>query len=260
MKKITEKIVVWTTGWIGPVVFLVLVLLAIAAIAVVAVIVNFKDVRMILVPAESIRAALITAIPAIALFLAAYIQLRRNARNQRVAFVSQYVSRIFTDQELSDTFHYLIYTYSNDRFCRVKMKLKDDGITRESCHGHETTHEAMYASLYSLQDGRKKGFRFYHPDFFQRSVEEKRLDSLLGYFNIIAYYVRKGLLDRKDIDGSIGYHLTVMGTRDVIAEYMKIIEEEWNKEGRYARQFGMGQPFRDLKWLLDELRKRRRSS
>lgn len=111
----------------------------------------------------------------------------------------------------------------------------------------------MYQCLETLQDGRKEGFRFYHPDIFQGSVEEKRLDSLLGYFSIIACYcVKEELLSIDDINGSIGYHLTVMDARTVVKEYMTVIEDGWEKEG-YADKFGMDPPFHYLKILLEEL-------
>lgn len=198
---------------------------------------------------NSIGGALIVAIPTIALFMAASVQLRKNSEHQRAAFLSQYISKIFTNKEFSDTFHYLVYTYEDEYFCRVKMKLKDDGITVES--GQKMMFQCLDALPF--QDGREEGFRFYHPGMFQGSTEERRLDSLLGYFNIIAYYYKKEkLLSMNDINGSIGYHLTVIGEKAVIAEYMSIMEEGW-KKGEYAEKFGMQEPFRDLKDLLRDL-------
>ena len=204
---------------------------------------------MMIETSHSIGAALIVAIPTIALFIAAHVQLQKNREYQRAAFLGEYVSRIFTDKEFSDTFHYLIYTYNDHCFCKVKIKLKDDGITRDS------GQKAMYQCLESLpiQDGREEGFRFYHPDVFQGSAEEKRLDSLLGYFNIVAYYYKKEkLLSIDDINGSIGYHLAVMSARTIVSEYMNIIEADWEKGG-YAKKFGIQEPFRDLKVLLRDL-------
>ena len=232
-------------------VFVVHIPILLAAAFVLAIIGSYIVDIVGITDSETMNVIIVTT-PAIALFLAAYVQLQWHHESQRTAFLSQYASKIFMDEDLSNTFHYLVYTYINDRFTEVEMKLEEDGIARES--GHET----MYRSLDSLQDGREKGFRFYHPDFFQGSIEEKRLDSLLGYFNIIAYYVRNGLLNWKDINGSIGYHLMVMRRRDVIRKYMEIIERDWHKgDPSYADLYGMGQPFHDLHELLKELGLRR---
>lgn len=204
----------------------------------------------------SIGAALIVAIPTVALFVAAHVQLRKNHEYQRAAFLGEYVSKIFTNKEFSDTFHYLIYTYSDDLFCRVKVKLEDDGIIKDGEVIGASDHKTMYRCLGSLplQGGREEGLRLYHPIMFQGSAEERRLDSLLGYLNIVAYYYKKKekLLSIDDIDGSIGYHLTVMGTRTVIAEYMDFMKNGWKKKG-YAEKFGMQQPFHYLKMLLEDL-------
>ena len=197
-------------------------------------------------------AASFVAIPTVALFVAASVQLRKNHEYQRATFLGEHVSKIFTNKEFSDTFHYLIYTYSDDLFCRVKIKLKDDGIVGAS------DQKTMYQCLDSLpfQDGREEGLRLYHPEMFQGSAEERRLDSLFGYLNIVAYYYKKEkLLSIDDIDQSIGYHLSVMGTRTVIDEYMKFIENSW-KTGGYAEKFGMQQPFHYLKMLLEDLERK----
>lgn len=190
-------------------------------------------------------------IPALALAFIAYVKIKQNSEYRRAAFLAEYVSKIFTDKELSDTFHNLIYTYRNKKFDEIRDELKRNQITSKS------GQEAMYQCLEPLQERRKKGWRLYHPGVFQGSVEEKRLDSLLGYFNIIAYYyVEEKLLSIKDIDGSVGYHLTVMSARTVIKKYMNLIENEWETEG-YAKNYGTKPPFHYLKKMLDELDQRR---
>lgn len=198
--------------------------------------------------------SLITAIATIALVVTAYSQLRRNHENQRGAFLSQYVSKIFTDKELSDTFHYLVYTYDDEMFCKVKVRLNEEKLPKGS------GQKEMYQCLDPLQDGRGEGFRFYHPAMFLGSAEEKRLDSLLGYFNIIAYYCdeeKQKILSPDDINGSVGYHLTVMLRRNVIQEYMKLIREDWKRDGRHAERFGMEQPFHHLRNLFNYLELKR---
>ena len=140
-------------------------------------------------------------------------------------------------------------------FCRVKLQLEDQ--LKEGKVSGKSRQKEMYQCLECLQDGREEGRRFYHPAMFQGSVEEKRLDSLLGYFNIIAYYYNKEkFLSIDDINGSIGYHLAVMGARTVVKEYLNHIEETWEKGG-YAKKFGMLQPYHHLKELLDKLAEER---
>lgn len=118
----------------------------------------------------------------------------------------------------------------------------------------------MYTYLANLQDGRKEGSRLYHPEKFQGSEEEKRLDSLLGYFNIVAYYYNRKVLSLNDINGSIGYYLMVMASRRVIKEYMNLIVASWEKHEQkqgYAKAYGIEQPLLDLKRLLDDLQRER---
>ena len=197
-----------------------------------------------------VGAALVSAILTIALILVASVQLEKNRESQRAAFLGGYVSNIFTNKEFADSFHYLIYTYDKKKFCRVKLKLEKNGITSKS------SQEEMYRCLADMQGGREEGCRLYHPAIFQGSVEEKRLDSLLGYFNIIAYYWSKrggSLLSIDDIDGSIGYQLAVIGERPVVRAYLKQIKDRWEEEG-YAEKFGTLPPYHYLNKLLKKLR------
>lgn len=193
-------------------------------------------------------AAVIAALATVALVWVAGVQLRKNRESQRLAFLAEYVSKIFTDKDISDTYHYLVYTYTNSKFREVREKLKE--LNEEENTSAPDKHKKMYKCLECLQDGREEGLRFYHPGMFQGSVEEERLDSLLGYFNIIAYYYNENIVSIKDINGIIGYHITVIASRDVIKEYMNYIEANWTK---FEKRYGPQQPLHDLKTLLDKV-------
>lgn len=198
-------------------------------------------------------ATVVVALATICLVGVAYAQFGKSRESQRAAFLSEYISKIFTDKELSDTYHYLVYTYTDGTFVKVCEALNAKGNTEDPID-----HKKMYSCLEALQDGREEGLRFYHPEKFQGSVEEKRLDSLLGYFNIIAYYHNKKVLSLDDINGSIGYHLTVMASRNVIKAYLGLIDRSWKE--RYAQTYGLEQPLLDLKKLLKDVRRKRRTS
>ena len=71
--------------------------------------------------------------------------------------------------------------------------------------------------------------------------------------------MKEELLSIDDINGSIGYHLTVMDARPVVEEYMTVIEDGWKKEG-YADKFGMDPPFHYLNILLARLAQKREIS
>ena len=80
-----------------------------------------------------------------------------------------------------------------------------------------------------------------------------RLDTVLGYFNVIAYRYEKGLLRLDDISGSIGYWLLVMHERMVIDEYLKLQEAEWKKG---YQKFGDRPPLTSLRKLMDDVHKK----
>ena len=120
MNEATERSYSRTRGSV----FLVLAPIFGVMAIVAAIFMSHENTDKMIETSYSIGAALIMAIPAIALFLVANIQLRKNRESQRAAFLGEYVSKIFTDKELSDTYHYLVYTYREEKFCEVKMKVK----------------------------------------------------------------------------------------------------------------------------------------
>ena len=101
--------------------------------------------------------------------------------------------------------------------------------------------------------GREPGLRFYDPDFFQGSKEEQRLDAVLHYFDVLAYNYRKGLISLADISGVSGYHLAVIGSRDVVQYYLAQNKAYWDNLP-YKTRVGAEPPFVSLGVLLAELK------
>lgn len=202
----------------------------------------------------------ITAVGLVLAALAVYqgaLQLKNAQKSQYIAFVSDYVSKLFANEEFVNTFYYLIYTYSPEVFEEVESKL--EYLLNEERNTNRDLQEEMYQRLECLQSGRKAGDRFYHPRLFQGSVEEKRLDSLLGYFNFIAYayYNEKELIAQEDINGIIGYHLDVMVGSTVVREYFDYIDEVWEKQDTVTR-FVTHRPFHHLIELCREWEQKRK--
>lgn len=209
--------------------------------------------------------------------------------SQRRTFVSEHVSKTFTHEDLRDTYYYLVYLYPTAVFWRVEKEVKcllkrkeelleemfsirkelDDPKTKSNKRKEKKNElfnverdmaklgEDMFQCLESLQGCRGKGQRLYHPKLFQGSVEEKRLDSLLGYFNLIAYYYysKPQTLTIEDIEGSIGFHIVSACRNKAVAEYFAIIEDVWKKDReRLTSLYGEREPFHYLRKLNKELK------
>jgi hypothetical protein len=187
----------------------------------------------------------IAAFTATPLFVITLLELARNLRLQRAAFIKDYVSQFFINPQLYQTFHELIYTYPNSLFERVDKIRQDQKL--------DVCDKPVFQPFQELQGDRSIGARLYHPRLFQSSIEERRLDALLGYFDVIAYYYAKGFLRIEDIAGSVGYFLSVMGARNVISDYMKLNQEAWSSPD-YNRSMGATPPFAYLNRLLEDIK------
>ena len=195
----------------------------------------------------------VTAFTATPLLVLAILQLARTLREQRAAFVRDYVSQFFTKSELYQAFHDLIYTYSTAKYQQVDSLARQAGLLQDdgepvsvSCARGEFTF------CESVQDGRAAGERLYHPALFQGSPEERKLDSLLGYFNVLAFYYVRGFIRLEDIAGSIGYFLAVMNSRHCVKEYIRLAENVWRRR-EYRETMGATRPFVYLKRLLADV-------
>ncbi len=186
----------------------------------------------------------IVAFTATPLLVITLMELGRNLRLQRAAFIKDYVSQFFTNVELYQTFHELIYTYTNSVFEKVDGIRKDQKL--DNCE------KPVFAPFAEIQSDRQVGSRLYHPQLFQGSPEERKLDALLGYFDVIGFYYAKGYLRIEDIVGSVGYFLAVMKARQVVCYYLKINREAW-ADPEYNRTMGVTPPFAYLNRLLDDI-------
>lgn len=192
-------------------------------------------------PDVKVGIATFTAVP---LLVVTLMELGRNLRLQRAAFIKDYVSQFFTNVDLYQTFHELIYSYTNSLFEKLETIRKQQNL--------DTHEKPVFAPFEELQAGRQIGSRLYHPRLFQGSIEERKLDALLGYFDVIAYYYAKGYLRIEDIAGSVGYFLAVIKARQVVSDYMKVNREAWATPD-YNNTMGVTPPFAYLQRLLDDL-------
>lgn len=105
-----------------------------------------------------------------------------------------------------------------------------------------------------MNESKAEGFRLYHPEYFQWSEEERRLDGLLGYFDVIGYYYHRGFLKMDDIVGSLGWILTVLRAKEVVQRYLRFTDERFQKlreENTIDLSHALP-PFIYLKRLLDD--------
>lgn len=173
--------------------------------------VEFTDAK----PDMNVGIAAFTGIP---LLVIGVFQLGRNLQLQRAEFVKEYISKFFTDSDLSENFHHLINNFLNDDFDMI------DNIMRSENSNNRL--KPVFDPFAYLNEGREVGRRLYHPEWFQGSEEERRLDSLFGYFDVIGYYQHRGLLHIEDIAGTIGFLLTVLREKKVVQRYLDYLEKE----------------------------------
>jgi len=192
-----------------------------------------------------IDAAILVLTPPIVITI---YQLSQGETIARADFVKDYVSEFFMNKELNDTFYYLVYTYVDAKFAEIDAALVAAG-------GPEKigSDPKRIASVFeALQEGRIEGHRYFHPSCYQRSLEEKRLDCLLGYFDVLAYYHQNNLVTMEDIAGSLGYHLNILARREVIKQVRSACKNSFKNETYVARN-GHAIPFSCLDKFLENV-------
>jgi len=170
--------------------------------------------------------AIFTGVP---LFLITIIQLKVSSTIQRSNYVRELASKIHSQPELSEAFFYLVYTYDNELFKSFKEKGEEARL--------------------KLQGERTIGRRLYDPDTFQGSEEERRLDNLLSYFDIIGFHFYRGLIPIDDIAGVLGFHLAALSTREVIKSYREGNPDHWEKSS-FTKDFNSVAPHQYLTEML----------
>ncbi len=194
------------------------------------------------------------AITAIPLFIVTIIELARTHRLQTAELVRSHISEFLSNDQLNGAFHELIYRYSDEIWRKVKSSLpgnvsRDDIKTRTPEKKQE-----VWKGLELLNAERALGTRFYDPDFFQGSTEEQHLDAVLHYFDVLAYNYRRGLISLRDIRGVSGYHLAVIGSREVIQYYLAQNKAFWDNLP-YKTRIGAEPPFENLRLLLAAIKR-----
>jgi hypothetical protein len=161
----------------------------------------------------------------IAGFAVVIFQLWQSYVVQRAKFLTDYLTKIYTDPELSATFHDLVQSYTDDIFDSIDLIVEEKNGKKI----RETTKAPVFDIFDSLQGPRKDnpGKRFYHPECFQGSEEERRLDSFIGYMDIVGYHYYYGILRMKDVAALINYHLASLSSRKVISKYMRLSGSDW---------------------------------
>lgn len=159
-----------------------------------------------------------------------------------------------------ETYHDLIYNYSDAEWekthaatekYRKDCQEKVENVTFET---RDAVWKTLNPSSSNSSGNRPDGKRRYHPMFFQGSLEERKLDKVMNFFDLIAHQYGRGVLKLGDISGIAGYHLGVIGTRKVIQYYLVLNAEKWS-DLSYQAAVGTEPPFTNLKRLLKDLEK-----
>ncbi len=184
----------------------------------------------------------------IPLFFVTISELARTHSLQAAALITGHMSNFLTNDGLYSAFHDLISKYSDEDWEAVRS-LVEKSLNRNDKKKTPDMRKEAWEALASLNSERLEGSRLYHPDFFQGSVEEKRLDSVLQFFDVLAYNYRNGLISVRDIRGVAGYHLAVIGTREVTDYYLRRNAEFW-RNLPFEERVGAEPPFENLRQLL----------
>lgn len=194
------------------------------------------------------READLLAVAGIPLFIVTVIQLTYSHSIQTADLVRSHISEFISNQELYSAFHELIYAYKDDKWIEVKGLLPTT-LSRDCEKKDDNMRNESWDALKNVNKDRPIGSRYYDPDFFQNSIEEQRLDSVLHYFDMLAYNYRRKLISLKYITGVSGYHLAVLGSRDVVKYYLDQTKKFWDFLP-YKKRVGAEPPYENLRILL----------
>lgn len=174
--------------------------------------------------------------------------LQKSIIEQKSTIVRGFVSSFHTNEYLQDIYFDLVYSYDDEIYNQV---INDESYKQDSTEKSEKIKRPFFVE--KINEGRKIGSRYYHPRYFQLSLEEKKLDSLLGFFDVVAYQYSKRILSLEDILGTVGYYLVVINARKASKAYLDYIETEW-RNTPYGKS-GAKQPYSHLLNLLKNIDK-----
>jgi hypothetical protein len=186
------------------------------------------------------------AFTVIPLFLIAIIQLVYNGRLQKTDFLRDYAEEFFTNESLYSAFHQLVYTYTDSDFAAVKAAVAAKETSDPSLPNQ--AKPIFFQVPRSLGED-APGSRLYHPRYFQGSPEERRLDMLIGYFDLLGYHYSRGFLPLQDIAGSLGHYLNILSKREIMRE-MRQVYRDAIRDPKYAERNGRIRPFEYFEKLM----------
>lgn len=191
------------------------------------------------------------AFTVIPLFLIAIVQLVYNGRLQKTDFLRDYAEEFFTNESLYSAFHQLVYTYTDTDFEAVQKAVSQKESADPSFSNHA---RPVFFEITRTLGEDAPGSRLYHPRYFQGSAEERRLDMLIGYFDLLGYHYTRGFLPLNDIAGSIGHYLNILSKRAVIREMRKVYHDAI-RDPKYAERNGRIRPFPFFEKLMTAIEK-----
>jgi hypothetical protein len=162
---------------------------------------------------------------AIAGFVVVIFQLWEANVVQRAKFLTDYLTKIYTDEDLNSAFHALVETYNDQLFDQIDAVAKQQDAGKKAQGNNAPVFDIF--DKFQGERASRSGYRFYHPECFQGSEEERRLDALIGYLDIVGYHYWYGLIRMRDVAALLNYHLATFASRKVIASYLRVSGEDW---------------------------------
>jgi hypothetical protein len=177
---------------------------------------------------------------------------------QRSLFVRGAIGE-FINGPMYDAFHDLVYSYRDTDWERVEAlvgaQFGGDALDRYVRSKDPNARQTAWTAIAELNGSLSEGSRRYHPAFFQASEEERRLDQVLEYFNMIASYWTRHLLKDEDIEPLDSYILLLLD-RKAINYYLDYSAKIWQDEDEIRRREPT-MPFLHLRGLLTSAGERR---
>lgn len=174
------------------------------------------------------------AIPAMVIGVS---QLLITAHIQRASYIKDYALRFRTDKELSESFHCLVYRFSN-RLYSIFLKKPEDRT------------ESERKEIEDAQLGLVEELKFFNPKDAVGAPQERRLDNLLGFFDTVGYDLKRKLIFESDVAGVFSYHLDHLIQRNIVQDYLKNIEDKWPTLETFHNRYRAPVPFKNLCYLL----------
>jgi len=185
---------------------------------------------------------------AIAGFTVTSIQFVRAQRLQQAVNVKDFLTEFQKNGDLYGAYFDLVYCYIDSIYDDVEAAA-NEYMRRNGNAKPPAKIKPVFDCFEHLQKNKEAGRRFYHPLFFQFSDEEKKLDSLLDYFNAVGFYLCKGQIKMEDVVALLGDYLAVLADRKIIAAYLRLCNSpaEW----KYDDTVGASTPFPHLHYLIE---------